>query len=163
MREWGSAAHAMFWVHLVSTPLIWATGIYMLVQQWDLTNAWLDISMIVMLSLSISGMWISGRRLRLIHAGAQHVMDQAIPPALLRQIQDPVLNTLVHVIIGLALGIAYLMFMKPDLVQSIIVIAIGGVVGVLAAQVTVWFERRLARGRGVASQTQPGRLSSSVK
>ena len=137
VREWGLAARAMYYLHLVTSPLIVATGIAMMVMRTGFTTAWVDVSLVTMLCLSASGMWVSRKRLNVIDVSAQQLPDGVIPATLARQIGDRVLFTTVQTQVVVGLGILYLMVLKPEgWGDSAIAIVVAAILGAVSAQVT---------------------------
>ena len=57
-----------------------------------------------------------------------------------RQVQDPVILTLIRVRFLLALGILYLMIAKPDLATSLFIL-LGAIVAGLISATTAWRAR----------------------
>jgi hypothetical protein len=94
---------------------------------------------------------VNGRRLTAIRKAAES-SDGAIPLALQRQIADPVLLTSVQTAGMIGLGVVFLMTIKPDLLGSLIALAVALVLGVISAQ--PW---RLPRqARALLKEAQPG-------
>lgn len=134
--EWSLATRVTHLVHLVSTPLIVASGLYMVVAEFGWTTAWIDVSLVVMLLLSSSGMFVSWQRIAIVGREAARLSDSFITTAFARRMHDPVLYAVTHVQVGVALGILYLMLLKPDLTWSLFTIILAALLGLVASWLT---------------------------
>lgn len=82
---------------------------------------------------------------------------RGISPALQRQMSDPVLLTSISTAGLVGLGVVFLMTTKPDLIGSLIALAVAAVLGVLLAQ--LWPRPRA--GQGLPQEAEPRLAASS--
>jgi hypothetical protein len=144
VREWMSLTVALRKIPLTATLLILVTGLYMTVTEWSWRIPWIDISLALLIFGSILGMRVNSRRLKAIHRAAAVVETptEAIPAELQSQINDPILWTSVHMISAMTLGAVFLMTTKPNLVGSLITLAVVLILGIISAQ--LWQSPRQA-------------------
>lgn len=143
VREWGRVEAAAEKLYPPAILLILAAGIYMALTAWGIRIAWIDTAFVLLLALSVQGPALNGRRLRAIHAAAEAAPAGPVPPALTRRILDPVLWTSAQTMPAIALGIVFLMVIKPNLAGSLATIVVAGVLGVLSA-LPAWRTARAA-------------------
>ncbi|HEY7355081.1 MAG TPA: DUF2269 family protein [Ktedonobacterales bacterium] len=135
----------------IASLLILLAGIYMTVVAWDWAPPWILVSLAALIVMGVLGA-VSARRLEAIKKAAAEVSGEAIPPALKRQLADPVLLTAVLTACAVGLGVVFLMTTKPDLIGSLIALAAALVLGVVSAL----FWRRPAEARALVEEAAPG-------
>ena len=135
----------------ISSLLLLIAGIYMTVTTWGWRTPWILPSLAALIVMAALGGGVYGRRLAAIHKAAE-ASDGTIPPALQRRIADPVLLTSVQTAGMLGLGVVFLMTNKPDLLASLIALAVALVLGVVSAQ--PW--RRPRDARALVKEAQAG-------
>jgi hypothetical protein len=139
-REWSGLSGPVGRFGGASGALLVIAGATMMWAAWGFRTAWLDVglgSMVVMLALS---MGLAARRLRVIsRALAEAPAEGPIPPALARQIGDPALWVATQTVVAIALGIVFLMTVKPDLTMALlamgIAVALGLALGLMTANI----------------------------
>ncbi len=136
---------------VASSLLLLVAGIYMTVTAWDSDPPWILLSLAALVVMGVLGGVVSARRLEAIKKAAEASGD-SLSPALKRQLADPVLLTAVLTAGMLGLGVVFLMTTKPDLIGSLIALAVALVLGVVSAQ--VW--RRPAEARARVEEAAPG-------
>lgn len=142
VRTWASLTLAVEKMHPVALVGILASGIYMVADSWAWTTAWTAVALLSLLCMATIGITVSGRRLTAIHRAAHESSDGPVSSTLREQIEDPVLRTAVQAGVFVAVGIVFLMTIKPDVLGSLgtMVVAVG--LG-LASTVPMWQRRRL--------------------
>lgn len=123
--EWADATHAVGALHPVAILLILGPGLHMLLSVWGWATAWIDISLALTLTLSVLGPAVSARRFKAIRAAAATAPEGMPPAALTRLIHDRVLGVSFLAMAGVAVGIVYLMTVKPGTVGSLAAVALG--------------------------------------
>lgn len=118
----------------VVTITILFAGLYMVVTRWGWSNAWVDVSLSVFVLLSVQGVAVNARYMRQILSQAQSSSHGPVPPELSARISSPVLWTSELSMAALALGIVYMMTLKPDLTGSLLTVVITLTLGVAAGQ-----------------------------
>jgi uncharacterized membrane protein len=113
----------------ISVLLILAAGLYMAFTAWSLLTGWILVALITLIIMAPLGTVLIERRRRVIARLAQEAPDGSLPASLEQRIQDPVLLTSLQTVVALLLGIVFLMITKPELIGSLIVIAIALALG----------------------------------
>ncbi|GHO46808.1 hypothetical protein [Ktedonospora formicarum] len=139
VRVWCSSHKVLIRIFIISFLLTLLPGMHLTFNTWGWSTAWINASVVALLVLSGLGPLINTRRLRAIHKASLVASDGPIPDALARQSRDPLLWSSILGMNGLAIGIIYLMVLKPDLLGSIIALCISTLLGVGIA----WFVWRL--------------------
>jgi hypothetical protein len=135
--------------------LILAVGIYLEVWPGSGThrcNPWILVSLAALVVMGVLGSAVSARRLAAIEKAVVEETGGALPPALQRQIADPGLLIAVQSAGMLGLGIVFLMTARPDLIGSLMTVAVAIVLGIVSVQ--FW---RPAEAKALAQETA-GRL-----
>jgi Predicted integral membrane protein (DUF2269) len=134
VREWASLVGILSWLGPASGLLLLVAGMYMTATAWNMNTPWITVSFFALVFLSVLGMGVTLRRLRAIRRSAAEAASGPIPPAVQRQIHDPLLWTSAQVMGGTALGVVLLMTTKPNLAVSLLVLVAALILGVLSAQ-----------------------------
>jgi len=136
-----------------ASVLILVAGIYMTVTAWDSGPPWILLSLVGLIVMGVLGGVVSARRLGAIEKSAA-VEDVAEPisQALQRRVADPILLASVQTAGIIGLGVVFLMTAKPDLLGSLITLAVTLVLG----PVSVQFWRRPAEARALAKEAASG-------
>ncbi len=135
----------------ISSLLLLITGISMTVTTWGWRTSWILLALVALIVMGALSGGVNGRRLTAIRKAAE-ASDGAIPLALQRRIADPVLLTSAQTAGMIGLGAVFLMTIKPDLLGSLIALAVALVLGVISAQ--PW--RRSRQARALMKEAQPG-------
>jgi Predicted integral membrane protein (DUF2269) len=125
----------------VASVLILLAGIYMTVAAWGWTTPWIDVSLAALVVMGALGGTVINRRFKAMRIASSTVEASvgSIPAELKRQIADPVLWTAVQANGFIALGVVFLMTIKPDLVGSLVTLVVALVLGVVSA--LIWRPR----------------------
>lgn len=144
VREWVSLTFVLKKILPTTVLLILVPGLYMTVTRWSWSIPWIDISLALLIFGSILVMRVNGRRLKAIHRAAIAVETPtgAIPAELQYRINDPILWIAMHMISVMALGAVFLMTSKPNLVGSLITLAVVLILGAISAR--LWRSPRKA-------------------
>jgi hypothetical protein len=128
----------------ISALLLLAAGLYMALTAWSLLTGWILVALIsLLLMVPTSAALIVPRRRALVGQMAREAPEGALSEALKQRINDPVILTVVQTVAALLLGLIFLMTTKPDVVGSLIVMAVALLLG-LASSVLIF---RAARTR----------------
>jgi uncharacterized membrane protein len=139
---------------VVSSLLLLVAGIYMTVTAWDSDPPWILLSLAALLVMGVLGGGVSGRRLSAIEkAAAVEDGAGAISPALKRRIADPVPLTAMQTAGMIGLGVVFLMTAKPDLIGSLVALAVALVLGVVPA---LFWRRPAEAGAALMEKAAPG-------
>ena len=137
VRVWSSAIKPLAIVFPVTSLLILAAGLTMTLGTWGWGHAWIDLSLALLVLLSILAATINGAHAKRIAEQAAALGQGPIPPVLGHELNHPIHWMSVISIIMIALGIVFLMVEKPDWLGSAVTLVIALVVGVILAQVLV--------------------------
>lgn len=131
-REWTSLSRLLDRVFPITTLLLLAGGVSMVIISWGWTTGWIDVSLVVVVLASVLGPTVNGRRLGAIHAEAASAPVGPAPTTLTDKIQDPVLWSSVLAMVASAIGVVVLMTFKPGWVGALVIIVVAILVGLIA-------------------------------
>ena len=146
-REWLSIFNVQRWINPISWLAILIPGFYMAATAWRAT-AWTSIALGSVVLLIVLGVALTGRRMAPI---GQSVAAESgpIPSTLRQRLDDPLLWASLRIRTAIALGIVFLMTVKPDLLGSLLTIGVASVLGVVFS-LPAWGR---GREKGQAKQT----------
>jgi hypothetical protein len=128
----GAAAPAIRLIFPIAGLVILVAGIYMVVDAWGDRAQWAGVALIAFLLLMIASALLQGRRITML---GRQVADQPdntpVTGALWMQAHDPVTWVGVNASSAFAIGIVYLMTLKPAALGSVIALLIALVVGLV--------------------------------
>jgi uncharacterized membrane protein len=124
----GSTLKIMRIVFGVSVILLLLPGIYLVISTWG-WNAWVIIGLILLVALSGLGS-ATGKKLGMA-IGSLRGSEESISPDIKKRIADPAIMKMYKIKITLAMGIIFIMTVKPDWTVSIISIAVSLLLGLL--------------------------------
>jgi hypothetical protein len=136
VRVWLQTGKGTIRLFRLSTALILVAGVYMTLTVWGVWTPWIDVALIALIVFNALGPLVNGRRFRAI-GQAMGALGSVAPGGeitsdLKRRIYDPTLRTSIHIMAAAALGIVFLMTVKPDLVGSLATMAAAVAVGWLS-------------------------------
>ena len=117
----------------ISVLLLLAAGLYLAITAWSLLTSWILVALIsLILMVPTSAALIAPRRSAIVKQLAREAPGGELSEALERHIDDPVLATVCTTVLTLLLGLVFLMTTKPNLVGSLIVMAVALLLGLAA-------------------------------
>ncbi|HEX3271453.1 MAG TPA: hypothetical protein VHR15_12465 [Ktedonobacterales bacterium] len=126
----GAAAGVSRSLFPLSFLVIVIAGIYMVVTVWGEKAPWAGVALIAFIILGVAATFIQGRRMGALgQSAAQESESAAVTGALWTQAHDPLTWVAVNASAAFAIGIVYLMTLKPDALGSVIALLIALVVG----------------------------------
>ncbi len=137
VRAWSSASKLLDVVLPITSLLILGAGLAMTIGFWGWSHAWIDLSLGLLVLLSIIGAAFNGTHARRIAQRATALGQGPIPPDFRRELNHPLHWTSVISMATLGLGIVFLMVERPDWLWSIITLVMALLVGVILAQMLV--------------------------
>ena len=149
VRTWTTLVPTIERTHPISTALIILSGLYMAIVQWGLAQAWIDAAFVIIILMAVLGARVIVPRLRAIKADAEVAPEGALPDILIREINDSTLATVFRIQTATAFVLVLLMTNKPDLLATVGIIIVGGVVGI------VWARAYSGTRAGAASNREP--------
>jgi hypothetical protein len=127
VRLWLQTGRGTIRLFRLSTVLILIAGVYMTLTVWGIWTPWIDVALVALIVFNALGPLVNGRRFRAIGQAmgtlASAAAGGAITGDLKRRIYDPTLRTSIYVMAAAALGVVFLMTVKPDLVGSLATMA----------------------------------------
>jgi hypothetical protein len=139
LRRATTAEQAKQWLQVFALlrriyPVSWAAillpGFYMTATVWG-GVAWIGVAFAAMFLIPIVGAVITGRRMAAI-GPAVAAERGSISPALGRRLGDPLLWSSIQVRVAIALGIIFLMTVKPGLGEALLTLGVAVVVGIVS-------------------------------
>jgi hypothetical protein len=128
----GAAASATRLIFPIAGLVILVAGLYMVVTVWGARAQWAGVALIAFLLMMIVSALLQGRRMTILGRQVADQPDNApVTSALWTQAHDPVTWIGINSSAAFAIGIVYLMTLKPDLVGSLIALLIALVVGLV--------------------------------
>ncbi|HEY3062210.1 MAG TPA: hypothetical protein VGL99_24835 [Chloroflexota bacterium] len=125
-REWVGGYSVIRRLSPAALAALLLAGIYMAIVNWG-GATWIVVAFIAFLLLPPLGM-ISGLRMPGITRDLEH-QHGPLQPALRRRLADPLFLASIQVRTAIAVGILFLMTVKPDMTASIAAIGVAIVVG----------------------------------
>jgi hypothetical protein len=115
----------------VGAVLLILTGLYMADQAWSFSTPWIVVAIVtIVLMLAVGGLLV-GRTMERLGRAAMSAEDGVLPPELAEAIaRGPWIPIAAQS--GMALGIVWLMTVKPEWVGSIVAIIIFALLGAVA-------------------------------
>ncbi len=123
--------------------LLLLSGIYMTATRWRAAHPWLVVAVLSLVAIWIVGGVIVGRHVRAINAAAEATKG-SISGELAFQIANPSLWRTVGALNGVAMGVVFVMTVKPGWLVSISVAVIAAVIGALVGVASTRRARRSA-------------------
>ncbi|MGG3563949.1 hypothetical protein ABES03_20380 [Neobacillus rhizosphaerae] len=153
LRNWAALAVKLDGLLPFSVILILVPGLYLVFTSWGWGNAWVDISLALLLIMTFMGPIINLRKLKSILNGAI-VETELIPSAgLLEKVRDRILWNSVLIMTMLTISILFLMTVKLTMIGSIVTIVVAIILGLLAANILI------SRATKTFSSTNPNMIS----
>jgi uncharacterized membrane protein len=142
----------------ISVLLLLASGFYLALSAWSLQTGWILVALISLALMALSGGVLIEPRRRAIARLAHKAPDGPLPRSLERSTHSPVLLTTQQTVAALLLGIVFLMTTKPELIVSLIVMAVALVLG-LASGLLVSRTTRTRGQREITHTNRKGELT----
>ena len=132
-REWSSLARGAGRLGPISGALVIGAGIAMMVMRWELSTPWITVSLFAIAAMMAAGMGVAARRTKAIgRALAQDSSgaDDLLTPEVNGLTHNPALWVATQLAASLALGVVFMMTVKPDLGGSLLTLAVTLALGV---------------------------------
>jgi hypothetical protein len=141
-REWLSVFARLRWLYPVAVLAILVFGIAMVALAWG-PEGWVVVGLGAMVLMAVLGVALTGRRVAGI--GRSFSAEQgALSPAYRERLRDPALKVSLQARAAIALGIVFVMTVKPDLAGSLAAIGVAAILGLAASWAARGAEPRLA-------------------
>ena len=139
VREWIRLPAEMGWVGMVAMVILLAAGVYMMITVWG-GKAWIIISLGSLVPMSILGMVVSQRRMVAIERSVT-IEHGTVSPTLHQLLWDPLLWLSMQTRVAIAVGIVFIMTVKPSLSGSLLTIGVAIILGLAPFLLTLSRER----------------------
>lgn len=137
VRLWAGAMKAAERLHPISSLCILVAGIYMVVVAWGWQADWAFIALGVYVLLGFAAGSFQARRIVAIEQLVKDMPGDALLPAsLVARAQDPVLWLATNAMIAAAIGIVFLMTVKPGVIGALVSILVAVALGLLIGLLT---------------------------
>lgn len=153
LRRASTAPEARLWIEPVprlplwtgvSALVIFVSGIYLAMRMSAFGQAWIDLTIVALLLIAPLGA-LTSKRMRAIRQAFANATT--MEPKLASQLEDAFLKISLGLRIFIFLGIVLLMAAKPELLQSVSIVASSVVLGLLSP-LALWRRRMFLSTRG---------------
>ena len=128
-RDWLSMFNLQRRIYPLSWLSILIPGFYMAATAWRAT-AWVPTALGAVVLLAVLGAALTGRRMASIGQSVA-AENGPISSTLRQRLDDPLLRASLRIRTAIALGIVFLMSVKPDLLGSLLTIGVAGILGLV--------------------------------
>ena len=108
--------------------LLLLSGLYMAFARWRAALPWLVVAIVSLITLLVVGGIMVGRSLRVMNAAAADARG-SIPGELAQRIANPALWRTISALNGLAMGVVFVMTVKPGWVGSLAAVLVAATIG----------------------------------
>ncbi|MDQ3752244.1 MAG: DUF2269 domain-containing protein, partial [Actinomycetota bacterium] len=115
-----------------ATLLLLASGVYMTTEAWTFETPWIAVSIAGLLVMPLLGARVVGRQMSAIARSVAGAEGVEVPSEVKRLIATPAGWQAAFALNGIALGILWVMAIKPGLIHSIVVVLGLGFLGAMA-------------------------------
>jgi hypothetical protein len=133
----------------VGSLLLLLSGVFLAWSRWGFGSGWLEVSAAALLLISLAGAGVSGPRMRALGQAVMHAGSGPVPGSIRARLADPVLWSTEHAIAGAVVAVVFLMEIKPALLESVFVVALGSVLGA-ASGIPFWNRAATSNEQSIA-------------
>lgn len=155
LRQWGAVAGSVEKVFPVALLILVVTGAYMVSSAWTWSEGWIDVALVGVVLLFVSGGFL-GSRGKALGRALQGDPRDPVSPAAARMVRDPVTRSVSFGNTGMAIGIVFIMVTKPDLLGSIVSLVVAIILG-MALAIPLWRGRPAGAAPSLADAGARGR------
>ena len=130
VREWMQVPNEMGRLGMIAMVTLLAAGIYMMVTAWGAVP-WIIVTYAAIVLLVVPTAALTGPRMAAI-SRALYQEDGSISHPLQNLVNDSLLRISIQTRIAIALGIVFLMTVKPDFVVSLLTIVVAAILGLVS-------------------------------
>jgi len=134
VRGWASLHHVIAWAFPLAALLTLGAGLFLALDTWGWKVPWIDVAFFAFIAMGLLGRLNTGRHQQL-HRAMGEALSGSVPMELREQLHDPVLWSFTLLLTTIGLGVVFLMTVKPDLLGSLIALAVAILVGLFASSV----------------------------
>lgn len=130
VRTWCGMHTVLLRIFALSFLLTLGAGMHLTFTAWGWSTAWINASLAGLLILAGLGPLINTRRLKALQHEALALPNGPVPASLRRRIQDPIFWSSVLGLNAMAVGVIYLMVLKPGLTATLLVVVMSILLGI---------------------------------
>jgi hypothetical protein len=130
-REWLGVLGGTRRLGPASLVAILLAGFYMVATAWGWTG-WIVVALAAMVLIAVVGASLTGLRIGAVGRAAT-AESGLLSPEMRQRLHDPLLWTSVQTRTAIALGIVFLMTVKPDLIGALVTIGLAIILGLASA------------------------------
>ena len=134
VSEWMRVMSGVEKLFPLSGVLILVSGLTMVFMTWGWNQAWIDVSLGVLLLTSVLSPTLTTPRFKAIRKAVETAPSGMLSSTQLRLTHDSILRTTIFIMDFLTIGVVFLMTMKPGWIVSLAVMAIALVTALIVAQ-----------------------------
>jgi hypothetical protein len=149
VRGWASLHKVIAWAFPLAALLTLGTGLFLALNAWGWKVPWIDGAFFAFIAMGLLGR-LNARSHKQLHRAMGEALSGPVPAELLPHLNDPVPWFSTLLLSAFGLGVIFLMTVKPDLLGSLIALAIAILVGLFASVVQRGVRQT---GRHVRQQT----------
>ena len=128
VRSWISLYQVIAWAFPLAALLTLGAGLFLALSVWGWKVPWIDVSFFAFIAMGLLGRLNASRHQQLRRAMGE-ALSGSVPAELLPHLHDAVLWSSTLLLTAIGLGVVFLMTVKPDLLGSLLVLAIAILVG----------------------------------
>ena len=137
LKVWSTLAVKMDGIIPFSVFLILIPGVYLVFTSWGWDIAWVNISLLGLVFMTLAGPIINLRRLKIIFQAVNAESGEKPSENVLSKVRDRVLWNSVSIMTMEVIAISYLMTIKPSLIESLVAIVIFFVLGFVFSKIAL--------------------------
>lgn len=118
-------------VVVAGAVLLVVTGAIMANSVWGFGRPWIEVSIVSVVAIGLTGAFVLGPRLHRVDIAAREAPDGPLPEALIGLTHDVVSGAILYAAAGGLLGVVFVMTNKPALLVSAIAVALPCALGVV--------------------------------
>ena len=134
VRAWASLHQVIAWAFPLAALLTLGAGLFLALDAWGWKVPWIDVAFFAFIAMGLHGRFNASRHQQLRRAMGE-ALSGPLPAELLPHLNDEVLWSSTLLLTAIGLGIVFLMTVKPDLLGSLLAIAVAIVAGLFAIAV----------------------------
>lgn len=109
--------------------LLLLTGGFMTQTRWMWTTGWIDVSILGLLLVTVTGAGFIGSRDRAVHRRLAQMGSETLTPEAAAQLLDPPIVLASGINLGLVAGVMFVMVMKSSTALSLAALVVGAAIG----------------------------------
>ena len=134
VRAWTSMHQVIALAFPLAALLTVGAGLFLALDAWGWKVPWIDAALFAFIAMGLLGR-LNARRHQQLHSAMGEALSGPVPAELLPHLHDVVQWSSNLLLAAIGLGVVFLMTVKPDLLGSLIALAIAIIIGLGASLV----------------------------